>query len=224
MTVISFATSKGGAGKTTSCIVIGTILAEKLKVTIIDADPAGRVIRWSKKGDFSSNITVKSCFDEDKIMDVIEQQQAVTDVVLVDLEGVSSLLNNYTFSLSDLVIVPMGDEAQDAEDAIDTLKQIKTAGRSQRREIPARILFSRTKAAVKARLEKSLNAQMRANVPCFETELKARTAYSNLHSCGGGLDTLPKHVSGVDKATDNARAIAAEIIEVIKTARTEAVA
>ena len=42
MPVISFATSKGGAGKTTSTIVLGTELAEATDVIIIDADPAKR--------------------------------------------------------------------------------------------------------------------------------------------------------------------------------------
>jgi len=224
MAVISFATSKGGAGKTTACIVLGTTFAEKLKVTIIDADPAARILRWSNKGPYSENIFVVACADENQIMDVIEKEQKRSDVVLVDLEGVASVLNTYTFAMSDLVVVPMGDEQQDAEDAILTLQQIRQAGRSQRRNIPARVLFTRTQAAVKARLEKRLNAQMRENVDCFEHELKRRTAFSSLHNCGGGLEDLPADVTGVEKAIENARAIAAEIIETIKKSREEVAA
>ncbi len=39
MAVISFASTKGGAGKTTATIVLGTTLAEKLSVTIIGFVP-----------------------------------------------------------------------------------------------------------------------------------------------------------------------------------------
>lgn len=38
MAVISFASSKGGAGKTTSAIILGTELAEGATVIMIDAD------------------------------------------------------------------------------------------------------------------------------------------------------------------------------------------
>lgn len=224
MSVISFATSKGGAGKTTACIVLGTTFADQLKVSIIDADPAHRVSRWAEKGPYPSSITVIECADENKIMDVIDAEQEKSDVVLVDLEGVASKLNSYVFSMSDLVIVPTGDEQQDVEDAILTLKQIKLDGRASRREIPAKVLFARTKAAVKSRLEKKLNKQMRANVDCFEAELKTRTAFSSIHNCGGNLDSLPSDVSGVGKAKENAKEIAKEIIATFQRARQEAVA
>ena len=224
MSVISFATSKGGAGKTTACIVLGTTFADQLKVSIIDADPAHRVNRWAEKGLYPKSITVIKCADENKIMDVIETEQEKSDVVLVDLEGVASKLNSYVFSMSDLVIVPTGDEQQDVEDAILTLKQIKLDSRASRRDIPAKVLFARTKAAVKSRLEKKLNAQMRENVDCFETELKTRTAYSSIHNSGGSLDSLPNDVSGVDKAKENAREIAKEIIATFQQSREEAVA
>lgn len=224
MSVISFATSKGGAGKTTACIVLGTTFADQLKVSIIDADPAHRIKRWADKGPYPESISVIECADENKIMDVIEAEQEKSDVVLVDLEGVASKLNSYVFSMSDLVIVPTGDEQQDVEDAILTLQQIKLDSRASRRDIPAKVLFARTKAAVKSRLEKKLNAQMRENVDCFEAELKTRTAYSSIHNSGGNLDSLPSDVSGVDKAKENAREIAKEIIATFQENREEAVA
>lgn len=44
MRVISFASSKGGGGKTTSAIILGTELAEGASVIMIDADPAQRLL------------------------------------------------------------------------------------------------------------------------------------------------------------------------------------
>ncbi len=40
MPVISFASSKGGAGKTTSAIILATELAQGTDIVLIDADPA----------------------------------------------------------------------------------------------------------------------------------------------------------------------------------------
>ena len=50
MPTISFASSKGGAGKSTSAVLLATELAQHgTTVTIIDADPNQPVLRWSKK-------------------------------------------------------------------------------------------------------------------------------------------------------------------------------
>lgn len=218
MPVISLASSKGGAGKTTACIVLGTIISETASVTIIDADPAQRLVRWSKKRELPKSITIIADTNEDTIMDTIAEAQSRSDIVMIDLEGVFSRLNTFALLRSDLVIVPMAKEQQDADDAVLTLAQIKRDGMSARREIPARILFSRTKAAVPSNLEKEIHAAMSANVPCLENELIGRTAYSNLHSRGGTLRDLKKdgEVRGVDKAIDNAMAVAKEVYQILE--------
>ena len=49
MPTISFASSKGGAGKSTSAVLLATELSQHgTTVTIIDADPNQPVLRWSK--------------------------------------------------------------------------------------------------------------------------------------------------------------------------------
>ena len=116
---------------------------------------------------------------------------------------------------SDLVIIPMGDEQQDAEAAVQTLASIKTDGMSQDRNIPARILFTRVKAAVKSKSEKETNRDIRTNLPCFNTELIARTAFSSMHRFGGRLQDLVA-VGGLDSAIINAKALAGEVQSVIK--------
>ncbi len=218
MAVISFASTKGGAGKTTACVVLANTLAKKLTVTVIDADPAARIMDWAGQGPHSTNIHVVECADEKRIQKEIRDAQERSQVVLVDLEGVASRLNSFVIAKSDLVIIPMSDEQQDAKAAVETLAQVKQDGEFANREIPARVLFTRTQALdqAKARFRKMINTQMRGNVPCFETELKDRVAYSNLHNTGGGLDDLPKSVSGVGKAMVNAAAFAAEVSHVLR--------
>lgn len=214
MPVISFASSKGGAGKTTSCIVLGSEISESTTVAMIDADPAQRMIAWSKRGQLPDNISIISCTDENTIMDVIADAQSRATVVLVDLEGVASRLNTFAVLRSDLVIIPMGDEQQDADAAVDTMAQVRLDGQGAGRSIETRVLFTRVKAAVKSELEGKINASMRANVPCFSTELIARTAYSSLHNQGGTLRNLER-VGGLEKAIVNAESLAAEVLEVL---------
>lgn len=218
MPIISFATPKGGAGKTTSAIILATTLAQGVSVEIIDADPAARAIAWSKRGKLPPNLRVTKSAGERFIQDEIDTAARRAAFVVIDLEGAATQLNAMVLAESDLVVVPTGDEQQDADAAVEALAQIKMQARALRRVIPAAILFARTKAAVKARNEREINAVMRENVDAFKTELNARTAYSSLHSYGGSLYDLDRTViGGIDKALENAEAFAAEVIEKVRS-------
>ncbi|WP_419737599.1 hypothetical protein [Ruegeria sp.] len=151
------------------------------------------------------------------ISDEIEEARKKTGFVIIDTEGSATELNSRIAAESDLVIVPMADEQQDAEDAVGTISEIRSIARLYKKTIPTRVLFSRTKAAVKSRLAKSLNLDMRGQFEHLAAELKERTAYSNLHNAGGGLDDLDmEDVSGVDKARKNAKLVIDEIISILE--------
>lgn len=225
MPVISFASSKGGAGKTTSAIILATELAQGADVTVIDADPAGRLTRWSTLSQLPARIEVVTSKGERSIQDEISEAQSRTAFVLIDLEGSASRVTSFAISESDLVIVPTADEQQDADEAIETLAQIAMESRARRRDIPAAVLFSRTNAAVKSKLEKHINGELRKSVRSFDTELHRRTAFSSLHNAGGGLRQLdPGDVNGIDKAIVNAQAFAAEVIDILEETKHAAVA
>ena len=219
MPVISFASSKGGAGKTTSAIILATELIEGTDVVLIDADPAGRLTRWSHLKPLPERLSLSTSKGERHIQDEIALARAQATFVIIDLEGSASRLTSFAISESDLVIVPTGDEQQDADEAIETLTQIAMEGRARRREIPSAVLFARTNAAVKSKLEKHINAQLRGATKTFETELNRRTAFSSLHNAGGGLRQLdPSEVNGIDKAVLNAQAFASEVIDLLEEA------
>tara|TARA_R100000935_G_scaffold24727_1_gene44337 strand:+ start:457 stop:1134 length:678 start_codon:yes stop_codon:yes gene_type:complete len=220
MPVISFATSKGGAGKTTSAIVLGTELAEGTQVIMIDADPAKRLTRWSTLAMLPKSLRVITSQGERFIQDEISDAQSKATFVLIDLEGSASRLTSFAMAESDLVVIPSGEEQQDADAAIETLAEIEMEGRARRRAIPAAIVFARTSAAVKSKLEKHIHAEMMKVGRVMSTELHRRTAFSSLHNAGGGLRQLdPSDVNGIDKALINAQAFASEIIDILEETR-----
>jgi len=221
MPVIAFASSKGGAGKTTSAIVLGTELAAAgATVTLIDADPAKRLVDWSQAGTVPDRMEVVSSGGEKHILDEIEEATGKSAFVVVDLEGSASQLSSRAMSSSDLVIIPTGEEQQDAKAALDTLAEVKLVGRSSRRDIPAVILLARVAPAVKSRLERYIAAELREKGRVFSTELVRRTAYSSLHNSGGGLRELDRSdVSGVEKAIENATKFADEVITILEEIR-----
>lgn len=217
MTTLSFATSKGGAGKTTSAIILGTTLARKGHlVTLIDADPAARLMDWYNKTLDAEinlkNLTVLASQGESTIADEIEWANKQSDFVLIDLEGAATMTNSVVMAESDLVLLIMGDEQQDAQAVIETVDQIGLLARMARREIPFRVLFARTDAGRKNRLAQSLNEQVRRNIGSFSTEFTKRMAYSALHSDGGDLYHLdPKETYGVSRAIENAELVEEEL-------------
>ena len=136
--------------------------------------------------------------------------------MIIDLEGSASRLASYVIGESDLVIIPSGEEQQDADAAIETLAEVTREGRTRRKQIDAAILFCRTNAAVKSRLEKHIQKELTNVAPVFETQLHRRTAFSALHNAGAGLRELDKtEFNGVDKAIRNAQSFAAEVIEML---------
>ena len=93
MPTISFASSKGGCGKSTSAVLLATELATRgTTVTIIDADPNQPVSRWSRKPGKPATLTVLSDVTEETLIDAIEDAARKTAFVIVDLEGTASLM------------------------------------------------------------------------------------------------------------------------------------
>lgn len=128
MPVIAFANSKGGSGKTTSALLLACELAEKAAVTIIDADPRHPVTKWAapkpEKTAPPEKLTVVQNNSENTIIEEIEAAAARDPFVIIDLEGVASKKNAYAISQADLVIVPMKEQQQDAEAALDIIKEL----------------------------------------------------------------------------------------------------
>ena len=69
MPTIVFASPKGGAGKSTSAVILATELALKgVGVTVLDADPNKPVSQWAKRAGCPENLTVVADISESSIM------------------------------------------------------------------------------------------------------------------------------------------------------------
>ena len=74
MPTIVFASPKGGAGKSTSAVVLATELAGRgAAVAIVDADPNKPVSRWATRPGKPESLTVVADVSEDSILDQIDQ-------------------------------------------------------------------------------------------------------------------------------------------------------
>lgn len=218
MPTISFASSKGGAGKSTSAVLLATELASRgASVTIIDADPNQPVSRWSKKPGCPEKLTVIGGVTEETLIDTIDTAARKTAFVIVDLEGTATLMVAQAMSRADLVIIPTkGSEL----DAIEAVKVIKFIGRQEKvynKAIPFAVLFTQTNPAVRPRTLRSLEQDMQQQgIPLFGTALHERDAFRAIFSFGGTLSGLdPNAVSNVPAALNNARQFTAEAVAML---------
>ena len=222
MPVISFANSKGGSGKTTAALLLACELADAKPVTIIDADPRRPITTWAQLPNKPERLTVVTNESEKTILDEIEKAATRDPFVIVDLEGTASRLTSYAISQSDLVIVPMKEQQQDALAAIDIIKEIHRDMKAVRRSIPYAVLFTQSRAAVKSRTARFIAAQFRdnPNIDTFDTEIHERDAFSAIFSAGGSVRTLnSKDVNNLEAAIGNVTAFAAEVVARLKAAR-----
>jgi chromosome partitioning protein len=226
MPVITFANSKGGSGKTTSALLLACSLSRNAATTIIDADPRTPISKWAQLGKVPDNLSVVTNGSEKTILDEIESASSRTPFVIVDLEGTASRLMSYAISQSDLVIVPMKEQQQDAMAAIDVIQEIHRDMKATRREIPYVVLFTQTKAAVKSRTARHISSQFQTNnrIPVLRSEIVERDAFSAIFSIGGAVQNLDKtKVNGIEKALDNIEQFRAEVINFLRSVKNEEV-
>lgn len=215
MPVISFANPKGGAGKTTTALLLASELSSKgAKVAIIDADPEKWISQWGALPGKPNNIEIVSEVTEDSIVDLIEDAATRAQFVVVDLEGTASLMVANAIGMSDLVVIPTQGSSMDAKGGAKTIRLIRNQERMARRAIPHAVVLTRTSAAVTSRALRNVQEQLvQAGIEVFATSIVERAAFRDLFDYGGALADLdPAQVSNVEKARINAQGFAGEVL------------
>ena len=218
MPVISFASPKGGVGKSTAALLLATELAERgADVCILDGDPNQVMVEWANTGDLMPRVTVEGDFSEDDTIDLIENSAERYPFVVVDLEGSKNIKMSRAVTRSDLVLIPLQPSQVDALRAFDALRMVRAEEKAYRQSIPHFPLFTRTNAAMRTRDEKFIRAQLAENeVECLKTSLNERAAFRALFAYGGGLRQLPAdQVSNVAAAIENAAGYVDEVLSIL---------
>lgn len=227
MPTIVFASPKGGAGKSTSAVLLACELATRVPVTVIDADPNHPVSTWARRPGKPQNLTVVDNVHQSTIIDAIEEAAKKSTFVVVDLEGTASMTVAYAISRADLVIVPSQGSQLDAAEAAKAVRLIREQEKAFNRKIGFAVLITRTSTAIRPRTLRHIEDEFRSHdVAVLATQLHERDAYKALFSFGGTLAGLdPSQVSGLKAAAANARAYSANVIEILRqseAARTRA--
>ena len=219
MPTIVFASPKGGVGKSTSAVVLASELAQSgAEVAIIDADPNRPVSKWGRLEGKPPNLTVVSDATEATVIDEIETWSARVPFVVVDLEGTASMTVAYAISRADLVVIPVQGSQLDAAEAAKAIRLIRQQERAFSRRIAYAVLFTRTSAVIRPRLLGHIRRELSdANVPILTVQMHEREAFRAIFSFGGTIQGLqPSQVSNLAAAVSNARALAAEVLTMLR--------
>lgn len=224
MPVIVMASPKGGVGKSTCACAV--LLASEFarmgaEVTVLDCDPNKSLTRWASHG-LPKGVSLRSDIGRSEIVPTIRGADGDGRIVIVDLEGVASQLVSRAISQADLVIVPMQPTALDAEIGSEALALVREEEEALGRKIRHAVVLTKTSAAVKSRVQKELEVQLRgAGIDVIEPSLVARAAFSEIFAYGADLTAMmqdPEMVTGgkVDKAITNAQGFTEAVYDRLK--------
>jgi len=229
MPTIVFVSPKGGAGKTTSSLVLATQIAERGKsVTVIDADPNHPVKTWAADGAAPKSMAVISDVTEEDIADRIDAAAKESAFVIVDLEGTAATIVAHAISEADFVVVPTQGSQLDAEQAGRAFRLIRAHERGIQKhkpdyKLPYAVLFTRTSVAIQSRETTHIRRSFaNAGIPVFKTELNERAAFKAMFAYRQSLSGLSRsEVSNVDKAIENAELFAGEVLQFLRKGHME---
>lgn len=218
MPIVVFASPKGGVGKSTSAVLLGSQLAlSGQEVTIIDADPNKPVSRWSRTRDAPGTLRVIDDVTERTIIDVIEREESRSSFVIVDLEGTASRMVVYAISRADLVIIPSRGSLLDAVEAVSAIGEVRQQERAFRKHIKSVVLFTCTSAALRPRILTSLAREFEEHgTRVMNVQLHDRDAFRALFGFGGTLHELdPNETRNIPSAVANAQAFTDEVLAIL---------
>ena len=213
MPVIVIASPKGGSGKSTAAVLLGTELADAgAEVVLLDCDPNRSVTLWAGKAAMPPRIRLLSDIGESDIIRTIKVHDTDGRIVICDLEGVASRLVSRAISQADLVLIPMRATALDATVGARAITLVAEEEEALDRTIRYAVVFTMTRA-VRSRQHRELEGSLREQgVLVIDPPLMERAAFSALFHFGGDLRSMPAQ-GNMTAAAENGRAFARAVYD-----------
>jgi chromosome partitioning protein len=215
MPVITFANTKGGAGKTTMALVTAGELAKRgFRVAMLDADPQQWVSRWMTRTAEMAKFSIVPHIDAENIEQTVKDLKKRADYIVIDLPGGIGPLLAKGLGLSDHVFVPVQGCALDAAGGAQVLDILKKLETDCNIRIPHSVALTRVSSIITTRALLAVKGMLaKQGVPVLDTPLIERAAYRDMFDAGTTINALdPEAVSNLAKAQENARALVDEIV------------
>jgi chromosome partitioning protein len=183
LSIITIATSKGGAGKTTLArLILGRLALDGLKTAAVDADFNHTLTDWITTA-AKQPITVRHELDETRIVPLVGELHETHDVVVIDTAGAASQATIFAIGCADLVLVPVQTSSADIVEAIKTINLIKSASLMMKREVTARVVLTAVQPGtnIAEHIEKEVE---KAKLPMMRARLHRLVAFQEMSFTG----------------------------------------
>ncbi len=210
---MTFASSKGGVGKSTLCIMLaGGFLKRGQSVHIIDLDENATVARWyTQHAVKMSGLSVAYIKPDEFSNHLKEVREGGVDVVLIDVAGVYEKTLLQAMARSDLVIVPAQPSEPDLHEAMKVIRDLHDLNESFGAHVACRLLVNLCEPLNPLYQKHALQEIERLHLARFATLVHKRAPYREAL-----LNGIPPHFeqdqrSSVTKAVAEIDAVVAEI-------------
>ncbi|NLR98231.1 ParA family protein [Rhizobium sp. P38BS-XIX] len=217
MAVLTFANTKGGAGKTTAVVIVACELARMgFSVAVLDADPQLWISKWHERlGDRApAALSVVRYVTAANLGQHARKLREEVDFLLIDLPGARSPLLAQAIGYSNYVLIPVQGSAMDAEGATNVIELLQYLDDRAAIRIPHSVVLTRVNPMVTTRALHSVKELLSSRrVHVLSTPIIERAAYREVFGYGQTLYSIdPESVSNLDKAQQNAQALAQEVL------------
>lgn len=216
--ILTFASSKGGVGKSTTCAAIAAALAlEGARVLLMDLDQNRTLDRWARRAPIDNLHVV--AIEPQKFGAFFRDSEGSGDYdhICIDLPGNREVTLFKALARSDLVIIPAQASEPDLREALVVVGDIRDVRETTDRPIPYRLLLTKV-YPLRTRVTDYAYAELeRHGLPLFRTALVERSAYREMFLTG-----QPPTLSNSEKgAGAEVRSLLAEIRAIVASGSEE---
>ena len=191
MKLVSFASLKGGAGKTTGLMAATSGLQRLgLRVALFEADKNDPLKFWRynaiENGTWSDDCQIFDAAGPKELEAAYARaQRAGYDVALLDAEGGESELNTTAIVSSDLILVPVSLSALDIEYGIQSFQFARQVLKDNELDVEIAFLICRFPSAKdKLTRAEQESLEILSRLPQMSTRMPLRAAYADLSVSG----------------------------------------
>jgi chromosome partitioning protein len=204
--IITFASSKGGVGKSTSCVALAGAWAKAgNRVHIIDLDNNRTVSRWlTDDNTRPANITVSAPDDPQLLTEILQEaaRHYTPDLILIDVAGNYERALTVAVARAHLTLIPASTTEADIFEAARIAKHIQTIYAAFGKTPLYRVLPTRIAPLASHAQAHGFKEMARLKLPLMRTIIPQRVAYEEI-----GLSGLPPHFADPGRPT-TAKAVA----------------
>jgi len=211
--IITFASSKGGVGKSTTCACVASALAlQGARVLLIDLDQNRTLDRWARKAPIAG-LSV-TAIDPKMFVEFFRAANASGDYdhICIDLAGSREVTLFKVLARSDLVIIPAQASEPDLREALVVVGDIRDVREETGKTIPYRLLLTKVFPLRTRVTDFAYQELERHGLPLFRTALVERSAYREMF-LNGRPPTLSEAGKGAGLEVTNLLAEIRAILE-----------